>query len=906
MNDDHIAPLLRRVVSTVAIERLTLRNLRDSGLAFSIGNATSLQYLDLTLTSDMAPVNFSKLVNLSSLQLTDNSPTNASAYVSVAVQPLLSTLHSFSSTGTQLHSSVFANFTSLAYLSFTVGGTFGMFDGSSSAMFNTSHLPVSLATLVVLSMPNTISTLDFSATQLISLSISNGMYSTLQLPPTLSELSVQSWSGTASGLAPFVAPLPATLTQFHFIGPTNYPGLSDALFTSATSLTLLEVSACILVHTLPNITHLSSLTSVILTSMQLPTPDPLCNLSRSIQTLVLDSSINSLLPLPSCLAEFTSLQTLSLSHVAYVPITTFDSIPSSLKTINAVGINFVPGTAAFNWTSFVERVPNLQTLDMTTSQVSGPFPVDLLQLSNLVSLSLSNAYLSGTLPADLGTRLPNLTILELDSNLLTGIVPTTNMSNLSTLNLAHNQFVGMETPSPPLSLLASLNLGFNSLVSIPNDTVFRQMTALVRLDLQSNPTLRGTPLPQFWADASSNLSLISLGGCGFVGTIPPIYAPYISALLLGSNQLCGPLPELHTHSSHLDQVDFSANTLSGTLPKSFANAAFVSLDLSNNYLSGSITNDVFSIGSQLLLQSFRVNSNNFFGPLLDISPFKILLVLSLSDTLLSLCEQNPNITSLTQSISCSIFGLPNSGDCICKDWYPCDYTSSGCPTLPPPIGTTPPAIDHYAPYPLCASTPVSIPIIPVCDPSTRPSPLFYCYNGVWVAPGTIEAPTISVSTPVIVHGSMDVPVVTITGLQGSVVVTGCINTTTVHLTLTPAEVEQLSKSNKPSSQKSAFLTQNGANCSQSLDTLNIEIGTTKKVCQKVYASTDTVQSSQSTLFVAFKIDALQCKVWWIAVISVIGFIVIVAIIFAIVAIAWKPLRVKIMPYRKVKRNVNLQ
>ncbi|KAH7690678.1 Leucine-rich repeat protein [Dioscorea alata] len=88
-------------------------------------------------------------------------------------------------------------------------------------------------------------------------------------------------------------------------------------------------------------------------------------------------------------------------------------------------------------------LPLLISLDLSSNQLSGEIPEELIYLSYLQSLNLSGNHLTGRIPEKMGMLL-RLESLDLSKNGLSGSIPTTMimLSFLSHLNLSYNNLSG--------------------------------------------------------------------------------------------------------------------------------------------------------------------------------------------------------------------------------------------------------------------------------------------------------------------------------------------------------------------------------------------------------------------------------------------------------------------------------
>ncbi|XP_062014657.1 receptor-like protein EIX2 [Rosa rugosa] len=189
-------------------------------------------------------------------------------------------------------------------------------------------------------------------------------------------------------------------------------------------------------------------------------PQQLCALSR---LHVLDLSHNDLSgSVPRCLGNLTQL-----TNLGRMP-QPFPSLSNTLD-MDPWHMDLDPKGVQYEYTSIL---PLVNTIDLSSNNLSGEIPEEMRNLSNLGSLNLSRNLLTGKIPEDIGS-LQRLQILDLSCNHLHGPIPLsmTDMTSLSKLNLSYNDLSG---PIPSANQFQTFN----------DPTLF-----------EGNLGLCGTPLP---------------------------------------------------------------------------------------------------------------------------------------------------------------------------------------------------------------------------------------------------------------------------------------------------------------------------------------------------------------------------------------------------------------------------
>ncbi|KAI6694481.1 hypothetical protein NL676_022191 [Syzygium grande] len=175
---------------------------------------------------------------------------------------------------------------------------------------------------------------------------------------------------------------------------------------------------------------------------------------------MLDLSSNSLGgTLPNSLSSLTKLQVLDVSLnrlMAQIP-PSFGQL-SSLSSL-ILRQNSLSGPIP----SWLKGCSNLQMLDLSGNGFSGTIPVELFQIKSLeIALNLSWNSLSGMIPPEI-SGLNKLSVLDLSHNWLGGnLTVLSELENLVSLNISHNNFTGYLPDTQLFRQLSSTDLAGNT------------------------------------------------------------------------------------------------------------------------------------------------------------------------------------------------------------------------------------------------------------------------------------------------------------------------------------------------------------------------------------------------------------------------------------------------------------
>ncbi|KAL6888489.1 hypothetical protein ACP4OV_009515 [Aristida adscensionis] len=290
-------------------------------------------------------------------------------------------------------------------------------------------------------------------------------------------------------------------------------------------------------------------------------------------------------------------------------------------------------------------------LNLSHNLLSGGLPVELVFSKSIVVLDVSFNQLNGDLLELQSSSLQPLKVLNISSNLFTGLFPTTmkslvalNASNnsftgkipvilcvgapsLTVLHLSYNQFSGIIPPELGYcSMLTSLSAGHNNLSGTLPDELFN-LSLLEHLSLPTNQlegSLNGI-------NKLTNLITLDLGGNALSGNIPESIGELkrLKEIHLDYNSMSGELPSTLSNCTNLITIDLKSNNFSGELNSvNFSKLSNLeTLDLLRNSFNGTIPESIYSCSN---LRALRLSTNKFHGHLSErIVGMKSLLFLSL-------------------------------------------------------------------------------------------------------------------------------------------------------------------------------------------------------------------------------------------------------------------------------------
>ncbi|XP_059652127.1 leucine-rich repeat receptor protein kinase HPCA1-like [Cornus florida] len=309
----------------------------------------------------------------------------------------------------------------------------------------------------------------------------------------------------------------------------------------------------------------SRVTSIKLSSMNL-----VGELSGDIQSLselqTLDLSYNKGLTgsLPSSIGNLKELSTLILVGCSFTGL-----IPESIGSLRQLVF------LSLNSNSFSGPIPpsignltNLYWLDLADNKLSGTIPVSdgitpgLDMLVRTKHFHFGKNQLSGEIPPQLFSSNMVLIHLLLDSNQLTGSIPSS-LGHVQTLEVVRLDRNSLGGPVPSnfnnLSQVKELFLSNNKLTGpLPNLT---GMYSLSYVDM-SNNSFDASSLPP-WVSSFPSLTTLKMERTSLQGEIPVelFSLSGLQTVILRNNQLNGTLDIGSSHSNQLQLIDLQYNLI---------------------------------------------------------------------------------------------------------------------------------------------------------------------------------------------------------------------------------------------------------------------------------------------------------------------------------------------------------
>ncbi|TVU24882.1 hypothetical protein EJB05_27346, partial [Eragrostis curvula] len=298
----------------------------------------------------------------------------------------------------------------------------------------------------------------------------------------------------------------------------------------------------------------------------------------------------------------------------------FDTLPNWFCTTfsNAFKLNISNNGINGTLPTDMEVMTSLDELYLNSNQLTGHIPK---LPGGLNSLDISCNSLSGPLPSNFP---PGISNLRLFSNLITGHIPQSicELQNLQTLDLANNILEGGFPRCFESEFLDIIIIGNNRL-SGRFPSCLQQHTNIYILDLEMNNFFGELPL---WIGGMVNLEILRLGYNNFSGSIPATITNLTKLihLDLAANSMSGVLPShlsnlwgmrtwdnTTTFMNYVPVINLSVSTKGHARYYEEGEIfGMVTIDLSSNFLTGVIPEEIFLLG---LVVNLNLSWNLFGG-----------------------------------------------------------------------------------------------------------------------------------------------------------------------------------------------------------------------------------------------------------------------------------------------------
>ncbi|XP_059630664.1 LRR receptor-like serine/threonine-protein kinase EFR isoform X2 [Cornus florida] len=485
-----------------------------------------------------------------------------------------------------------------------------------------------------------------------------------QIPPTIRHCqNLERLSLVDNSFSGVIPEELGTLPRLFFLGlgSNNFMGPIPSSLGNISTLQIFGLEQNLLTGSFPwTLFNITSLRFISLTNNSISgsLPMNICLLWPNLERLYL--SFNHFRgQIPSSISQCRELRTLSLStnygfegtiprdigklqklediYLGRNKIT--GTIPHSLGNISSLLLlamenNYIQGEMPPE----LGQLSSLMALNFGDNQLTGVIPQQIFNISSLQSISLSMNSFHGYLPATIGFSLPNLELLYIGHNLLSGNIPTSlgNSSMLREIILSANLLTGaIPTTLGNLQLLEELIVSYNQLTREISSDELTFLIALTNcqflqiLDLGVNPI--GGILPNSIGNFSSLLQAIEMPGCQIKGPIPAEIGSLknMNRFDLSNNNVNGSIPSTIGGLESLQRLYLDGNKIEGLIPDEICHLHQLGeLSLQGNNLLGQIPT---CIGNLSHLQLLFLNSNNLSSAIpLSLWTLPNLLLLNLS------------------------------------------------------------------------------------------------------------------------------------------------------------------------------------------------------------------------------------------------------------------------------------
>ncbi|XP_057866236.2 receptor-like protein EIX1 [Cryptomeria japonica] len=410
------------------------------------------------------------------------------------------------------------------------------------------------------------------------------------------------------------------------------------------NLRRLQMSNCMLSGPIPpSLANLTRLTYLQIggNSFFSSIPARLHNLSNLVSLKLSSCHLND--SIPSDLLSLPNLQEIDLSANLELGGELSSILPRHSTRLKSLVLTATSVEGALP--DSIANISSLTLLDISYCSVQGQLPPSIANLKGLVMLDISNNKLKGSIPP-FGAK---LRYVHLRQNLLTGNIPSLDMTTIKSLDLSNNELNGTIPSLANMKSLVLLDLSNNLLTGqIPASV--GQLLSLSTLRLSNNLLTHAIPhnisnlsqlkvlsLSSNWITGNlsethlhnlSSLVYLDISNNALTVKVSPNWIPQNSfrTLKLRSSNMQGDLPAFLITQTSIADLDLSNNSLSGHIPAwIWDSLPLQQLNLSYNSFAGALP---YKLMGPKTLKILDLHHNNFHGPLPLPPPSVVVLDLS--------------------------------------------------------------------------------------------------------------------------------------------------------------------------------------------------------------------------------------------------------------------------------------